>query len=100
MYRVFWIAAVGLAVLATLTARTASATDVLDPAKIKAGLRTTTIEEGGFVDRVVNMARAGKLPPDMVEATFQWARKKPFQHRFQYFKRGLTVRAAKAGIAL
>ncbi len=124
MYRVFWIAAVCLAILAAAAAQTANAAtvldrlfklsfhveppvqknsgsaDVLDAAKIKAALRTATPEEGGFVDRVVGLARAGKIPAELVESTFDWARKKPYAHRFQYFKRGLTLRAAKAGIAL
>jgi hypothetical protein len=52
------------------------------------------------VDRVVGLARAGKIPAELVESTFDWARKKPYAHRFQYFQRGLTLRAAKAGITL
>jgi hypothetical protein len=124
MYRVFWIAAACLAILAAAAAQTANAAtvldrlfklsfhveppvqknsgsvDVLDAAKIKAALRTATPEEGGFVDRVVGLARAGKIPAELVESTFDWARKKPYAHRFQYFQRGLTLRAAKAGITL
>jgi hypothetical protein len=124
MCRSLRIAAIWLAVLAAAAAQTACAatvldrlfsftfrvekpvrkntgsSDLLDAAKIKAALRTATPEEGGFVDRVVALARAGKIPPALVESTFDWARKKPYPHRFQYFKRGLTLRAAKAGITL
>lgn len=71
----------------------------LNAAQIKAGLRTATPEENGFVDRVVGLAQAGTLPPQLVESTFQWARKKP-KFQFQYFKRGVTLRAAKLGITL
>jgi hypothetical protein len=80
--------------------KNSGSTEILDAAKIKAALHTATPEEGGFVDRVVSLAKAGKIPPALVESTFDWARKKPYPHRFQYFKRGLTLRAAKAGIAL
>jgi hypothetical protein len=70
-----------------------------DAATIKAGLRTETPEEGGFVQHVLDLTKQGVLPPDLVDSTFQWARKKP-RHRFQFFKRGLTVRAAALGITL
>lgn len=71
----------------------------LNAAEIKAGLRTATPEENGFVERVVALAQAGTLPPQLVESTFQWARKKP-NFRFQYFKRGIIIRAAQRGISL
>lgn len=89
-----------LFVLMVLTVRTATAdTTVLNAETIKAGLRTATVEEQGFIDRVVELAKDGTLPPELVESTFQWARHKP-AYRFQYFKRGITVRAAKLGIGL
>jgi hypothetical protein len=69
----------------------------LDAATIKAGLRTTATEEQGFVDRVMTMVDQGKLPRSMVDSTFDWARKKP-QHKFQFFKRALVVRAARQNI--
>ena len=36
----------------------------------------------------------------LLESTFLWARKKPVEHRFQYFKQGLILRAAKLGIVV
>ena len=69
----------------------------LDAAEIKAGLRTAAPEEDGFVEKVMAMVDKGTLPMSLVDSTFQWARKKP-QHKFQYFKRALIVRAAKIGI--
>jgi hypothetical protein len=67
---------------------------------IKAALRTAKPEEDGFVEHVVHLADTGVLPKSMLHGTFQWARRKPVRHRFQYFKRGLTIRAAKAGISI
>lgn len=87
-----------LAAAMTDPAGAASATR-LDAATIKAALRTTTVEEQGFVDRVVALTNEGTLPADLVDSTLQWARKKP-KHRFQYFKQALIVRAAKLGIDL
>jgi hypothetical protein len=71
-----------------------------DAATMKAALRTATVEEGGFVDYVLMKVDKGKLPPDLVDSTFQWARKKPTKHRFQYFKQGLIVRAGDIGIKI
>ena len=56
---------------------------------MKAALRTTTIEEGGFIDSVLVKVGKGQIPADLVDSTFQWARKKPYKHRFQYFKHGV-----------
>ncbi len=71
----------------------------LDAATIKAGLDTATPEEDGFIERVVGLTKQGKLPAKLVESTFQWARQKP-DHKFQYFKRGLILRARRIGIDL
>ena len=84
---------------AILVADRAAATTVLDAAKMKAILATAKPEEDGFLDRVVEMTKQGQLPVSLVESTLQWARKKP-QHRFQFFKRALIVRAAEIGINL
>jgi hypothetical protein len=72
----------------------------LDAATMKAALRTDTIEEGGFIDYVLDKVKKGTLPADLVDSTFQWARKKPYKHRFQYFKQALIVRAAAIGITI
>jgi hypothetical protein len=66
---------------------------------MKAALRTTTTEEEGFIDFVLTKVDKGVLPYDLVQSTFLWAKKKP-RHKFQYFKRGLILRAAEKGIPL
>jgi hypothetical protein len=71
----------------------------LDANTMKAALRTATPEEDGFIDRVLAKVDKKKLPLDLVESTFLWARKKP-RNKFQYFKRGLIVRAEQQGISL
>ncbi|NLY00258.1 MAG: hypothetical protein GXY83_29525 [Rhodopirellula sp.] len=72
---------------------------ILDAATIKAGLHTAAPEDEGFVERVVDLSNQGKLPAKLVDSTFQWARKKP-RNKFQYFKRGLILRARRIGIEL
>ena len=67
---------------------------------IKAALRTAQPEEGGFIEYVVYLADVGVLPQSILNGTFQWARRKPVRYRFQYFKRGLIVRAARVGILI
>lgn len=72
----------------------------LDAATMKAALRTTAVEEEGFIDYVLTKVNKGLLPADLVDSTFQWARKKPYKHRFQYFKQALIVRANNIGIKI
>ncbi len=62
-------------------------------------LHTTTIEEAGFVGRVVALMGQGTLPKSMVHGTFLWARKKP-RHKFQYFRFAMIVRASRIGVRL
>jgi len=88
------VSLLALVVLFTLLAQAASPR--LDADTIKAGLRTATPEEDGFVDMVVDRVDQGKLPASLVHSTFQYARKKR-RHRFQYFKRALIIRAAAIG---
>ena len=92
-------AMVVLVVLAIGAFRNVEAGTRLDPAVMKVALHTTTPEENGFVDMVAKRVDAGTLPESIVDSTFQWARKKT-RNKFQYFKRGLILRAADAGISL
>jgi len=74
--------------------------------EMKNALQTARPEEEGFiddvVDRVNNASRpqSQRLPAAMVESTFQWARNRNQRHRSQYFRHGLTLRAAKIGVRL
>jgi hypothetical protein len=70
-----------------------------DAETMKAALRTVRIEEEGFIDDVLLMVDRGILPADLVDSTFQWARRKR-RHRFQYFKYGLIYRAERLGIKI
>jgi hypothetical protein len=69
----------------------------LDPETMKMALKTVSAQEQGFVEKVVWMSKEGKLPPIVVDEMFEWARKKP-NYQFEYFKRGLTIRAAALGV--
>ncbi len=66
---------------------------------LEKGLRARRPSEFAFIARVVEMVEDGKLPRDLVEGTFNWARKKK-PYPFPYFERGLKQRAAKIGIVV
>lgn len=83
----------------TVSLGTAQAGAPLDTTKLKVALQTATQEENGFLDHLSDLVVSDKLPRHLVESTLLWARKKP-EHKFQYFKRAITLRAAKIGVAL
>jgi hypothetical protein len=92
------MAALMCALLAAVGSRTAEASS-LDADTMKVALRTATPEEDGFIEHVLELVDRGKLPLDLVESTFLWAKKKP-RHKFQYFKRGVILRAQQQGIPI
>ena len=59
--------------------------------EIKAALRTTEIEDKGFVEAVVQLVNENRLSRKVVVSSFQWARKKS-HYRFQYFKYSVLAR--------
>ncbi len=87
------------AILAAANQPVAAQQTRLDAATIKAGLRTTTTEEKGFVDRVLLLVDQKTLPQSMVHSTYFWAKKKP-RHKFQYFRFAMIVRASRIGVRL
>jgi hypothetical protein len=88
-----------LMLFSAVAAQMATAGTPLDPDEIKAALRTANVEEEGFIEHGVALVEQGRLPRDLFDSTFLWARKKP-RHKFQYFKWALTARAADVGIQL
>ena len=100
MCKTSWLAGILVLLLAGILLPSAWAdTPLLDADTMRAALRTTTVEDNGFIDQVLTLVSNGTLPLDMVNTTFQWARKKP-KLRFQHFKRALIIRAADIGVTL
>jgi thioesterase domain-containing protein len=62
-------------------------------------LKARRQEEFDYIDKVTTFVDQKKLPREMVESTFNWARKKP-RHQFQYFEAALRVRAKAIGVDL
>jgi hypothetical protein len=96
MLRICLSLTVVLAVLAAASARAAD-TGPLDANTMKVALHTATPQEDGFIDHVLALVQQDKLPLDLVQSTFLWAKKKPHK-KFYYFKQGLIQRAADRGI--
>ena len=77
------VCALLLAVVAAPSAR--AARNRVDADELKAGLKTSKVEEKGFIDRVVVAVDEKRLPASVVLATFHWARKKQTR-KFQFFR--------------
>jgi hypothetical protein len=88
-----------LALLVIASARRAAANEHLTADQMRVALRTASIEEDGFIDRVLAAVDKGVLPESLVQSTFLWARKKT-KYRFRYFKYGLILRAADQGVTI
>lgn len=78
---------------------TASAADRLDAGTIKAGLEVSEQEDQGFIDMVVDLVSAGKLPRAIVNSAFSYAKRQETL-KFQYFKGAVVVLARRQGIRL
>jgi hypothetical protein len=98
MNRLFLVPVLVVVLLAAIGNRCAVASS-LDADTMKVALHTATPEEDGFITRVLAKVGDGTLSASMVESTFLWAKKKP-RYRFQYFRRGLILRAKEAGITI
>ncbi len=66
---------------------------------LEKGLKARRPEEFAFIAMVVKKVDKGVLPRDLVESTFLWARGKG-DLAFEYFRKGLIIRAQKMGIKL
>ncbi|MGB9687479.1 hypothetical protein [Thermogutta sp.] len=71
----------------------------LNPEVLKASLHTATPEEEGFIAYVVGLVKAGRLPAEILQSAYLWAKRKP-KYKFQYFKRAIIQLAAARGIRL
>lgn len=71
----------------------------MNPEVLKASLRTATQEEEGFIGYVIDLVKSGRLPPEIVQSAYLWAKRKP-KYRFQYFKRAVVHLAAARGIRI
>jgi len=64
--------------------------------QLKLGLKARREIEFKYIESVAKSVENKTLPLELVRSTFLWARKKK-PYPFQYFQRGLRIRASKAG---
>jgi len=67
--------------------------------RLEKGLKARRPVEFNFIARVVELVEQDTLPLSLVDGTFHWARRQR-EHPFQYFERGLRLRAKKIGVTL
>ncbi len=65
--------------------------------QLKLGLKARREVEFEYIDTVVQRVENKTLPLELVRSIFLWARKKK-PYPFQYFQRGLRIRAMQLGI--
>ena len=74
---------------------------------LRVGLKAKTEADFAYIEEVVKLVDEGKLPRDMVDSSFLYARYRyrphPTSHRLRpmvYFQPSLTARAKKIGVIL
>ena len=92
-----WLLGLGLAAGIGKDGFTTTIAELRD--QLRFDLQARLPEEFAFLDRVVLMVNQGQLSQTLVQSTFQWARKKR-PYPFQFFKRGLILRAAQQGLVI
>lgn len=68
-------------------------------ALLEVGLRPASAQQAAFLDKIVEMVGDGRLPLEMVEGTFVWARRQS-GWAYPYFEQAIRLRARRAGIKI
>jgi hypothetical protein len=63
-------------------------------------LRPRSPQEFEFLDRVIDLVEQKKLPTQVVEAAYDWARKRRRRYQFPYFQRAVVILAARTAIRI
>lgn len=66
--------------------------------QLEKALKARRPVEFEFIGLVVERVDSGELPRDLVQSSFLWARRKPY-NKIQYFEQSLRLRAKRKGIA-
>ncbi|NQU21079.1 MAG: carboxypeptidase regulatory-like domain-containing protein [Candidatus Nealsonbacteria bacterium] len=101
MLRKFVLAAALLSVLAAAGPARSEAGARLDPGAMAAALDTAHPDEVAYITYTVALVDLHVLSGDLVDSSFQWARRKPARHnKFQYFKHAVINLASRAGVTM
>ncbi len=75
------------------------ATDTLAE-QLKTGLRVQAPRDVAFCDEVARLVRVGRLPEDLVDATYVWAIRRGRKYPFPAFAHALRLKADRLGVRL
>lgn len=80
----------------------AAATDAVETLadQLKTGLRAQAPQETAFCDEVARLVRVGRLPVDLVDATYVWAIRRGRKYPFPAFAHALRLKADRLGVRL
>jgi hypothetical protein len=68
--------------------------------RLKTGLRVQTPRDLAFCDAVAESVRAGRIPADLVDASYTWAISRGRKYPFPAFEHVMRIKAAKLGASL
>lgn len=75
-----------------------SVADLAD--QLATGLRVKAPADVAFCERVADLVHEGKLPEQVVDATFRWAIGRGKKYPFPAFQHVIRLKAAKLGVPL
>ena len=68
--------------------------------QLKNGLRPRTPRENEFCDEVARLVRIGRLPVEVVDATYAWSLRRGRKYPFPAFEQALRLKAERLGLRL
>jgi len=79
-----------------------AATDAVETLaeQLKTGLRVQAPRDVAFCDEVARLVRVGRLPAQLVDATYIWAIRRGRKYPFPAFEHALRLKADRLGIRL
>jgi hypothetical protein len=75
-----------------------SVADLAD--RLATGLRVKAPADVAFCEQVADLVREGKLPEQVVDATYTWAIGRGKKYPFPAFQHVIRIKAAKLGVPL
>ena len=75
-----------------------SVADLAD--RLATGLRVKAPADVAFCEQVADLVRDGKMPADVVDATYTWAIGRGKKYPFPAFQHVMRLKAAKLGVPL
>lgn len=75
-----------------------SVADLAD--RLATGLRVKAPADVAFCEQVADLVREGKMPADVVDATYTWAIGRGKKYPFPAFQHVMRLKAAKLGVPL